>query len=620
MLEVQARDLLVSQWDDAKAAGMSEPERLLYRSNLLGADKRITNYGGGNTSAKVMEKDPLTGEAVEVLWVKGSGGDVGTMKLDGFATLYMAKLEALKGLYRGLAHEDEMVGYLPHCTFDLNPRAASIDTPLHAFVPRRHVDHMHADAIIAIAASKDSKALTQEIFGDEIGWLPWKRPGFELGLWLEKFARENPEREGRGAREPRALHLGRHREGVLRDDARDHQPGDRLARRSGRRASRRSAASGSAALPAAERRAVAARLMPAIRGMVSKEVRMVGHFDDQPAVLEFVGVEGHGAAGGARDELPGPFPAHEDPAAGGGLRPGEARRRGDARGAAGGGRGVPRGLPRLLRALEAPGQPGAARPERGRLPGAGRRDDHLRQGQGDGADLGRVLRQRDQRDARGVGGLASTAGCRSRRPSTSSTGCSRRRSCSGCRSRRASPGGSPSSPAAPAGSARRRPSASCARAPAWCSPTSTRRRWRRSAAGFAARHGKDVVRTVEMNVTDEAAVARGLCRDGGRARRRRHRGLERRHRLVGADRGDDAGALGQEHVDPLDRLFPRLARGVPDAAGAGDRRGAGVRRLEERARGLAERLGLLHGEGLGDPPRALPGARRGARRASGSTW
>ncbi|MCB1402213.1 MAG: class II aldolase/adducin family protein, partial [Rhodobacteraceae bacterium] len=130
---------LESQWDDARARGMSEPELLLYRSNLLGSDKRVTNYGGGNTSAKVMETDPLTGEEVEVLWVKGSGGDVGSIRMDGFATLYMDRLEALKKLYRGVEFEDEMVGYLPHCTFRLNPRAASIDTPLHAYVPRRHV-------------------------------------------------------------------------------------------------------------------------------------------------------------------------------------------------------------------------------------------------------------------------------------------------------------------------------------------------------------------------------------------------------------------------------------------------------------------------------------------------
>ena len=186
----------VSRWDDAVAAPLSPAELLLYRSNLLGSDKRVTNYGGGNTSAKVMETDPLTGEAVEVLWVKGSGGDIGSMKMDGFSTLYMDRLQALKGKYRGLAHEDEMVGYLPHCTFALNPRAASIDTPLHAYVPRKHVDHVHSDAIIAIAASVNSRELTAEIFGDEIGWLPWKRPGFELGLWLEKFAVENPQAKG----------------------------------------------------------------------------------------------------------------------------------------------------------------------------------------------------------------------------------------------------------------------------------------------------------------------------------------------------------------------------------------------------------------------------------------
>ena len=188
--------LLNNRWSDQDAQNMSESELLLYRSNILGSDQRVTNYGGGNTSAKVIETDPLTREGVEVLWVKGSGGDIGSIMMDGFATLYMDKLQALKTLYRGVKFEDEMVNYLPHCTFKLNPRAASIDTPLHAYVPRKHVDHVHADAIIAIAASKNSKALTQEIFGDRIGWLPWKRPGFELGLWLENFCIENPEADG----------------------------------------------------------------------------------------------------------------------------------------------------------------------------------------------------------------------------------------------------------------------------------------------------------------------------------------------------------------------------------------------------------------------------------------
>ena len=123
-------------WQDAVADDMSEAERLVYRSNLLGSDMRVTNFGGGNTSSKIAQTDPLTGQGVEVLWVKGSGGDLGTIKADGFSTLYMEKLNALQGIYRGLAFEDEMVGYLPHCTFNLNPRAASIDTPLHAYVPQ----------------------------------------------------------------------------------------------------------------------------------------------------------------------------------------------------------------------------------------------------------------------------------------------------------------------------------------------------------------------------------------------------------------------------------------------------------------------------------------------------
>ncbi|ALV27802.1 bifunctional rhamnulose-1-phosphate aldolase/short-chain dehydrogenase [Pannonibacter phragmitetus] len=287
MTDSAAGSRLANLWDEAKASAMTESGRLLYRSNLLGSDKRITNYGGGNTSAKVMEKDPLTGGMAEVLWVKGSGGDVGTIKLDGFATLYMDKLRALKGIYRGVAFEDEMVGLLPHCTFNLNPRAASIDTPLHAYVPKKHVDHMHPDAIIAIAASKDSKALTEEIFGKDIGWLPWKRPGYELGLWLEKFCLENPEARG--------VVLESHGLFTWADDARTCYEttieiiSKAMAWFEGKLAGK--AAFGGqkhAILPRDERRAIAARLMPAIRGMVSGQQHMAGHFDDSDAVLEFV--------------------------------------------------------------------------------------------------------------------------------------------------------------------------------------------------------------------------------------------------------------------------------------------------------------------------------------------
>jgi rhamnulose-1-phosphate aldolase/alcohol dehydrogenase len=180
------------RWDDARAATLDEPNLLLYRSNLLGSDLRITNYGGGNTSAKLTQTDPLSGQPVEVLWVKGSGGDVGSMKLDGFSTLYMDKLRALKGLYRGREHEDEMVAYLPHCTYNLNARAASIDTPLHSSLPYAHVDHMHPDAVIAIAAMANSEAITQKVFEGTVGWMPWLRPGYELGQQLAAYDAAHP--------------------------------------------------------------------------------------------------------------------------------------------------------------------------------------------------------------------------------------------------------------------------------------------------------------------------------------------------------------------------------------------------------------------------------------------
>ncbi|WP_299938198.1 bifunctional rhamnulose-1-phosphate aldolase/short-chain dehydrogenase [uncultured Pelagimonas sp.] len=278
---------LVSLWDDNKAATMSEPEKLLYRSNLLGSDKRVTNYGGGNTSAKVIQPDPLSGQDAEVLWVKGSGGDVGSIKMDGFSTLYMDKLRALKTMYRGVAFEDEMVGYLPHCTFNLNPRAASIDTPLHAYVPKKHVDHMHPDAIIAIAASKDSKAMTKEIFGDDIGWLPWKKPGYELGLWLEKFCLDNPDAKG--------VVLESHGLFTWDDDAKTcYELTLDIINKAIAYFEDKTAdvpAFGGpihTSLAADARRALAAKLMPAIRGFVSGQQHMVGNFVDTDAVLEFV--------------------------------------------------------------------------------------------------------------------------------------------------------------------------------------------------------------------------------------------------------------------------------------------------------------------------------------------
>jgi len=279
-------DPLPNLWDDAIAASLDEPGQLLYRSNLLGADLRITNFGGGNTSAKVEAKDPLTGEQVRVLWVKGSGGDIGSMKRDGFSTLYLDKLESLKGLYRGLAHEDEMVALFNHCTFDLNPRATSIDTPLHAFVPHRHVDHVHADAVIAIAASEDAERLTREIFGGKLGFLPWQRPGFDLGLKLGEMAARHPDHIG--------VVLGGHGLFTWAGDSKAcyettlrviQQAADWLAVHE-TKPSFGGARGQAAALD--RRRAVAARLMPLIRGKISEGERKIGHFTDAPEVLEFV--------------------------------------------------------------------------------------------------------------------------------------------------------------------------------------------------------------------------------------------------------------------------------------------------------------------------------------------
>jgi rhamnulose-1-phosphate aldolase/alcohol dehydrogenase len=190
-------------WDDAKATALDPVERLIYRSNLLGSDQRITNTGGGNTSSKLQQTDPLTGEKVEVLWVKGSGGDLRTSKKENFSSLYMRGLERLRAVYeaspnRGLKTEveDSMVAAYPHCTFNLNPRAASIDTPLHGFVPYPHVDHTHPNAVISVAAAKDGEKLTKEIYGDDVFWLPWQRPGFDLGLKLHAMCKQYPRAKG----------------------------------------------------------------------------------------------------------------------------------------------------------------------------------------------------------------------------------------------------------------------------------------------------------------------------------------------------------------------------------------------------------------------------------------
>src|SRR3982750_2348261 len=185
-------------WDEKAAAALAGDEvgLLIYRSNLLGADLRLTNYGGGNTSCKTTEKDPLTGMETEVMWVKGSGGDLGTLSRSGLAGLYVDRLRSLKNVYRGISYEDEMVELFNHCIFDLHSKAPSIDTPLHGFLPFRHIDHLHPDAAIAIAASKDGRRITEELFGGTIGWVEWQRPGFDLGLKMKECVDKNPNIRG----------------------------------------------------------------------------------------------------------------------------------------------------------------------------------------------------------------------------------------------------------------------------------------------------------------------------------------------------------------------------------------------------------------------------------------
>lgn len=190
-------------WDKSLASNLSPLARLVYRSNLLGQDWRITNTGGGNTSSKLIERDPISGAEVEVLWVKGSGGDLRTAKEENFASLYQQKLMDLQDVYarfdqRGpkMPAEDAMVSMYAHCTFNLNKRAPSIDTPLHSFIPHSHVDHTHPVACIALATAKNGAALTQEVYGDDVIWTDWQRPGFELGLTLQDICRQYPGARG----------------------------------------------------------------------------------------------------------------------------------------------------------------------------------------------------------------------------------------------------------------------------------------------------------------------------------------------------------------------------------------------------------------------------------------
>lgn len=277
-------------WDEKKAAELEGDEvaLFLYRSNILGADLRITNFGGGNTSCKTIEKDPLTEEEVEVMWVKGSGGDIGTLTRSGIAGLYTHRLRELKNVYRGLEHEDEMVGLLYHCLYDLDSRAPSIDTPLHGLLPFKHIDHLHPDALIAVAAAEDSEAITKEIWGGSMGWIPWQRPGFDLGLQLEKCLNDNPGIRG--------IVLGSHGlftwggtsyECYMNSLEVIEQASRYIAEREGKD---RPVFGGARmeSLPDADRKKQAAKMAPILRGLCSSHKRMIGHFTDDERVLQFI--------------------------------------------------------------------------------------------------------------------------------------------------------------------------------------------------------------------------------------------------------------------------------------------------------------------------------------------
>ena len=281
-------------WDDAHAASLDPVDRLVYRSNLLGADQRITNTGGGNTSSKIWQVDPLTGNDADVMFVKGSGGDLRTAKRENFAALYMDKLLQLIDIYRAAdetgvktAMEDAMVAMYPHCVFNLNPRASSIDTPLHAYIPFRHVDHTHPNAVIAIAACKDGERLTREIYGDALAWLDWQRPGFDLGLKLQAAIAEKPGIVG--------IMLGGH--GLINwadDDKTCYDLSLTLIEKAARYLEAHdlgAAAFGGekvASLAAEERDSLLADLLPRLRGLVSGSERFIATVQHDPAIFSFV--------------------------------------------------------------------------------------------------------------------------------------------------------------------------------------------------------------------------------------------------------------------------------------------------------------------------------------------
>ena len=281
-------------WDESKAAALAGDEVALfiYRSNILGADLRLTNYGGGNTSVKITDKDPLTGKETDIMWIKGSGGDIGTLTKSGCAALYLDRLRSLENVYRGVEFEDEMVELFNHCIFDLASKAPSIDTPLHGFLPFRHIDHLHPDAAIAICAAKDGKKITEELFNGEIGWVEWKRPGFDLGLALRTCLEENA---AKGIA-LKGIMLGSHGLFTWGDTSYESYINtleviEKCAQYLEDNYGKTRPVFGGAKIESLEKDArtkQAAKIAPILRGYCSSERKMVGHFTDTDTVLQFV--------------------------------------------------------------------------------------------------------------------------------------------------------------------------------------------------------------------------------------------------------------------------------------------------------------------------------------------
>ncbi len=277
-------------WDDKKAASLNNDEvaLFLYRSNILGADLRITNYGGGNTSCKTIEKDPLTNDEVEVMWVKGSGGDIGTLTRSGIAGLYTERLRDLKKVYRGIEYEDEMVALFNHCLYDLNSKAPSIDTPLHGLLPFKHIDHLHPDAVIAIAAAKDGEKITKEIWGDTMGWISWQRPGFDLGLQLEKCIEEHPRIRGIVLESHGLFTWGETSYECYINSLEVIEMASSYIENKIREKGHVFGGQQVKSLAPSKRIAQASTIAPLLRGLCSTKQRMIGHFTDEDRVLTYI--------------------------------------------------------------------------------------------------------------------------------------------------------------------------------------------------------------------------------------------------------------------------------------------------------------------------------------------